>query len=71
VDSLNLAGLDRVIAVFAAGDTEASLLIRQYRLRLKKGASPKVRPAKRARSAQRDPVPNRATLTCIAPNAQL
>ncbi|GBF90989.1 hypothetical protein Rsub_03844 [Raphidocelis subcapitata] len=42
VDSVNLAGLDRVIAVFAAGDTESSLLIRQYRLRLKKGASPKV-----------------------------
>ena len=42
VDAVNLAGLDRVIAVFAAGDTEESLLIRQYRLRYKKGATPRV-----------------------------
>lgn len=42
VTNINLAGLDRVIAVFAAGDTERSLLLRQYRLRLKKGATPKL-----------------------------
>jgi hypothetical protein len=48
VTALNLAGLDRVIAVFAAGDTEDSLLLRQYRIRLKKGANPKVRRISRA-----------------------
>jgi hypothetical protein len=42
ISAINLAGIDRVIAVFAAGDTEDSLLLRQYRLRLKKGAHPRV-----------------------------
>jgi hypothetical protein len=55
VSAINLAGLDRVIAAFAAGDTEDSLLLRQYRLRLKKGAHPKVRGVPRRGAARAGP----------------
>jgi Brix domain len=39
VSSINLAGLDRVLAVFAAGSSERSLLLRQYRIAFKKSGT--------------------------------
>lgn len=53
VDSVNLAGLDRVLVVYAAGSSDRSILIRQYRIAFKKSGT-KVRmlpfPASRQQS---------------------
>jgi hypothetical protein len=39
VQNINLAGLDRVIVVFAAGDTDKSLLLRQYSIAFKRSGT--------------------------------
>lgn len=39
VDSVNLAGLDRVLVVYAAGSSDRSVLIRQYRIAFKKSGT--------------------------------
>jgi hypothetical protein len=39
VDSVNLAGLDRVLVAYAAGSSERSLLLRQYRIGFKKSGT--------------------------------
>jgi len=39
VSSINLAGLDRVLMVLAAGVSERSLLIRQYKVAFKKSGT--------------------------------
>eukprot|EP00879_Flechtneria_rotunda_P021146 GHRR01022278.1.p3 GENE.GHRR01022278.1~~GHRR01022278.1.p3 ORF type:complete len:158 (+),score=66.93 GHRR01022278.1:1234-1707(+) len=39
VSSVNLAGLDRVLMAFAAGGSERSLLLRQYRIAFKKSGT--------------------------------
>lgn len=39
VESLNLAGLDRVLVAYAAGTTDRSLLLRQYRVAFKKSGT--------------------------------
>jgi hypothetical protein len=39
VEQVNLAGLDRVIVAYAAGASERSLLLRQYRTAFKKSGT--------------------------------
>lgn len=39
VESINLAGLDRVMVAYAAGSSERSLLLRQYRISYKKSGT--------------------------------
>jgi len=39
VSSINLAGLDRVMVVFAVGASERNLLIRQYKIAFKKSGT--------------------------------
>eukprot|EP00878_Enallax_costatus_P022497 GHUV01023868.1.p1 GENE.GHUV01023868.1~~GHUV01023868.1.p1 ORF type:complete len:167 (+),score=70.20 GHUV01023868.1:1370-1870(+) len=39
VESINLAGLDRVLVAYAAGTSERSLLLRQYRIAFKKSGT--------------------------------
>lgn len=39
VESVNLAGLDRVLVVYAAGSSDRSLLLRQYRIGFKKSGT--------------------------------
>jgi len=39
VDSINLAGLDRVLVVYAAGSSDRSLMLRQYRIAFKKSGT--------------------------------
>ena len=39
VESINLAGLDRVMVAYAAGSSERSLLLRQYRIGYKKSGT--------------------------------
>jgi hypothetical protein len=39
VEQVNLAGLDRVIVAYAAGASERSLLLRQYRIAFKKSGT--------------------------------
>jgi hypothetical protein len=39
VESVNLAGLDRVLVAYAAGSSDRSLLLRQYRIAFKKSGT--------------------------------
>lgn len=39
VESVNLAGLDRVLVAYAAGSSDRSLLLRQYRIGFKKSGT--------------------------------
>lgn len=39
MESINLAGLDRVLVAYAAGTSERSLLLRQYRIAFKKSGT--------------------------------
>jgi hypothetical protein len=39
VESINLVGLDRVLVAYAAGSSDRSLLLRQYRIQFKKSGT--------------------------------